>query len=51
MADLGFVALIIAFFLVAAAFVRGCELIIGRAEDADHLVHPVPSEPGGEEAA
>ncbi len=34
MADLVFVAIIVAFFALAALFVKGCDLIIGSDDEA-----------------
>jgi hypothetical protein len=34
MQDVIYIALIVAFFLVAALFVKGCDLIIGPDDDA-----------------
>jgi hypothetical protein len=39
MGDLIFVAVVVAFFAVTLAYVKGCELIVGRDAGADALVH------------
>jgi hypothetical protein len=38
MGDLIFVAVVVAFFALTIAYVKGCELIVGRDAGADALV-------------
>jgi hypothetical protein len=38
MGDLIFVAVVVAFFAVTLAYVKGCELIVGRDAGADALL-------------
>ena len=42
MADVVFVALIIAFFALCALYVRGLDRLVGSAEDADQAGEATP---------
>jgi len=49
--DILFVAIIVAFFGLAALLVRACELIIGPADEAGRAPAAAPAEPKPAEAA
>ena len=51
MADVVFVAVTLAFFVLALGLVRACERIIGRDEPSIVAVAPLEAEPGEEVAA
>jgi hypothetical protein len=46
MGDLVFLTLVVAFFALAAAYVAGCERIVGRAPVVDETAEPA----GGDDA-